>query len=61
VTEDHIRQAFACGPDADRQMEQIGKYAEAGFDEVYVANTGPYQRQFFEMYAREVFPKLRTG
>jgi G6PDH family F420-dependent oxidoreductase len=57
VTEDHIRQAFVCGPDADKQLQQIGKYAEAGFDEVYVANTGPYQREFFELYAREVLPR----
>jgi G6PDH family F420-dependent oxidoreductase len=61
VTEDHIRQAFACGPDAGRQVEMINKYQEAGFDEVYVANSGPYQREFFDLYAREVLSKVGRG
>jgi G6PDH family F420-dependent oxidoreductase len=59
VTEEHIKQAFAYGPDAGRHTEMITKYAEAGFDEVYVANTGPYQREFFDFYTREVLPQVR--
>jgi G6PDH family F420-dependent oxidoreductase len=56
VTDDRVRKAVACGPDAGKQREMIGKYAEAGFDEVYVANIGPHQREFFDMYAHEVLP-----
>jgi G6PDH family F420-dependent oxidoreductase len=61
VTEEHIRKMFACGPDAAKQLEMVEKYAQAGFDEVYVANIGPYQRQFFDMYAKEVLPQVRGG
>jgi G6PDH family F420-dependent oxidoreductase len=59
VTEDHIREQLACGPDPDKQVERFGQYAEAGFDEVYVNNIGPHQREFFDLYAREVLPQLR--
>jgi G6PDH family F420-dependent oxidoreductase len=58
VTGDHVREAVACGPDAGKQIEMISKYAEAGFDEVYVANTGLYHREFFDLYAREVLSKV---
>jgi G6PDH family F420-dependent oxidoreductase len=61
VTEDHIRKAFACGPDPEKQISQFNTYAEAGYDEVYVANTGPHQREFFEMYARDVLPEVRKA
>jgi hypothetical protein len=61
VTEDHVRQSFACGPSAGPQLEMFSKYAEAGFDAVYVANTGPYQREFFDLYAREVLPEVRRS
>jgi G6PDH family F420-dependent oxidoreductase len=61
VTEDHVRQSFACGPSAEPQLEMFSKYAEAGFDAVYVANAGPYQREFFDLYARAVLPEVRRS
>jgi G6PDH family F420-dependent oxidoreductase len=59
VTVDHVKEAFVCGPDPAAQLEMIGRYADAGYDEVYVANTGPHQREFFAMYEKDVLPKLR--
>jgi G6PDH family F420-dependent oxidoreductase len=59
VTPDQIRGAFACGPDPGKQIEMFGKYADAGYDEVYVANVGPHQREFFDMYAKDVLPEVR--
>jgi G6PDH family F420-dependent oxidoreductase len=59
VTPDGIRDAFACGPDPATQIETIGTYADAGFDEVYVSNVGPHQREFFDMYAKDVLPQVR--
>ena len=58
VTEDMVRQAFVCGDDPQAHLEAISKFAEAGFDEVYVANTGPHYQGLFDMYARDVLPKL---
>ena len=45
-----------------RHVEAFGPYAEAGFDDVYVANMGPHYREFFTLYGDEVLPRLRqTG
>ena len=54
------KEAFVCGNDPDAHLEMIDKYAEAGFDEVYVANTGPHYQGLFELYAKHVLPKHRA-
>jgi hypothetical protein len=36
----------------------IDKYAKAGFDEVYVANTGPHAQGIFDLYAKHVLPTI---
>jgi G6PDH family F420-dependent oxidoreductase len=61
VTEEHVRQSFALGPQARPQVEMFTKYFDAGFDEVYLANCGPYQREFFQLYEREVLPAMRRS
>ena len=58
VEPEMMRESFVCGNDPDQHLEMIGKYAKAGFDEVYVANTGPHHHGFFEMYAKQVLPRL---
>jgi G6PDH family F420-dependent oxidoreductase len=57
VTQDMVKEAFVCGNDPDAHLEQIDKYAQAGFDEIYVANTGPHWEGLFDLYARHVLPK----
>ena len=42
VTQDMVQESFVCGNDPEAHLEMIDQYAEAGFDEVYVANTGPH-------------------
>ncbi|MEV4626828.1 TIGR03557 family F420-dependent LLM class oxidoreductase [Micromonospora sp. NPDC049523] len=59
VTEDMVRKAFVCGSDPDAHLEMIDKYAKAGFDEIYVANTGPHYQGLFDLYAEHVLPALR--
>ncbi|MFB6396777.1 TIGR03557 family F420-dependent LLM class oxidoreductase [Polymorphospora lycopeni] len=59
VTPDMVREAFVCGDDAREHLEMINRYAKAGFDEVYVANTGPHYQGLFDLYAERVFPALR--
>ena len=59
VTEEMTRESTVCGRDVDRHVEAFGPYADAGFDEVYVANMGPNYRDFFSLYADEVLPRLR--
>ena len=57
VTEDMVKKSFVCGSDPAAHLEMIDKYDEAGFDEVYVANTGPHWQGLFDLYADHVLPK----
>jgi G6PDH family F420-dependent oxidoreductase len=59
VQPETMRESFVCGNDPERHLEMIGRYADAGFDEVYVANTGPHYDGLFRLYADHVLPKLR--
>ena len=57
VTQDMIKEAFVCGNDPAAHLEMIDKYAQAGFDEIYVANTGPHYQGLFDLYAEHILPK----
>ncbi|MFG2057420.1 TIGR03557 family F420-dependent LLM class oxidoreductase [Micromonospora sp. NPDC048930] len=59
VRPEMMKESFVCGNSADAHLEMIDKYAKAGFDEVYVANTGPHWQGLFDLYQREVLPRLR--
>jgi G6PDH family F420-dependent oxidoreductase len=52
-----LRDQIVCGPDPDAHLEMIESYAEAGFDELFVANTGPHSAGFFELYAKQILPQ----
>ena len=59
VTEDDVAEAVVCGPDPDAHLEGIEKFADAGFDHVYVHQVGPDQAGFVDFYASEVVPEAR--
>jgi G6PDH family F420-dependent oxidoreductase len=58
VTPEMVRSAFVCGNDPREHLEMIDKYRQAGFDEIYVANTGPHYQGLFDLYADQILPKL---
>jgi alkanesulfonate monooxygenase SsuD/methylene tetrahydromethanopterin reductase-like flavin-dependent oxidoreductase (luciferase family) len=58
VTPEMVRESFVCGNDPQTHLEMIDKYAQAGFDEIYVANTGPHFQGLFDLYAEHVLPKI---
>jgi G6PDH family F420-dependent oxidoreductase len=58
VTQDMVKESFVCGNDPAAHLEMIDKYRQAGFDEVYVANTGPHWQGLFDLYAKEILPGL---
>ena len=58
VTEDMTRESTVCGSDIDAHVEAFRPFAEAGFDDVYIANMGPHYRDFFALYADQVLPRL---
>jgi G6PDH family F420-dependent oxidoreductase len=64
VTEDAVAETIVCGPDVDRHLEAITKYADAGYGQVCIHQIGPDQQGFLKFYEREVLPrlgKLRTA
>jgi coenzyme F420-dependent glucose-6-phosphate dehydrogenase len=60
VTEDDVAERVVCGPDADAHLEGIAKFADAGFDHVYVHQVGPDQEGFLRFYEREVLPQASS-
>ena len=58
VSEEIVAQVVTCGPDLDRHAQAIERYAEAGFDELYVQQVGGEHDRFFELYATEILPRF---
>lgn len=58
VTEDQIAEVIACGPDPERHVELLRRYADAGFDEIYVSQIGGDQAGFLRFFFDEVRPRL---
>jgi coenzyme F420-dependent glucose-6-phosphate dehydrogenase len=58
VGEDDVAAEVVCGPDPERHIEAIRKYASAGYDRVYVHQIGPDQEGFFGFYREEILPRL---
>ncbi len=57
VSEDDVAELIACGPDPERHIALIEKYAEAGYDHVYVHQVGPDQAGFLRFYESEILPR----
>jgi G6PDH family F420-dependent oxidoreductase len=63
VTEDMTRGSIAYGNDKDRHLDAFQPFAEAGYDEIYVAQMGGSQSEtsyagFFDFY-HDLLPSLR--
>jgi G6PDH family F420-dependent oxidoreductase len=59
VTPEMTAKSHACGPDPEKHLATIQKYVDAGYDEIYVNNIGPHWPGFFDLYAKEILPRLR--
>jgi G6PDH family F420-dependent oxidoreductase len=58
VTRDSTSQSIVAGPDVDEHVDQLRKYADAGYDEIYVANMGPNYLAMIEAYGSQILPAL---
>jgi len=58
LSEDDVAEAIVCGPDPQAHIEAIKKYADAGYDHVWIHQAGPDQNGFFKFYEQEVVPRL---
>jgi coenzyme F420-dependent glucose-6-phosphate dehydrogenase len=56
VSEDDVAEQVVCGPDPERHLAVIEKYAEAGYDHVYIHQVGPDQDAFLRFYQSEILP-----
>jgi len=59
VTPDKLAETMPCGPDLDLHVERLAQYVDAGYDEVYVSQVGPFSQDFFDAYQKTVLPALR--
>ena len=53
-----MAEAILCSPDADRHLERIQEYTDAGYDHVYIHQIGPDQAGFIDFAARDVLPRV---
>jgi coenzyme F420-dependent glucose-6-phosphate dehydrogenase len=56
VTEEKAVENIACGPDAQKHLDAIQEYVDAGFDKIYIHQIGPDQAGFMEFYQAEIIP-----
>lgn len=54
VTKEDIAKAMPVGPDPQPYIEEIQKFADAGFDHIYIHQVGPDQAGFFRFFEREL-------
>ncbi len=58
ITEDAVAETVPCGADPDQHLEQLRKFADAGFDHVWVHQIGDDQTAFLRFYRDTVLPRL---
>ncbi len=59
VSEEMVAGAIPCGANIDAHLKAIRAYADAGFDELYIQQVGGGHEAFFEVYSREILPRLQ--
>jgi coenzyme F420-dependent glucose-6-phosphate dehydrogenase len=58
VTEDDVAESVVCGPDAERYLDRIREYEQAGVTHVYVHQIGPDQDGFLRFCREKILPRL---
>jgi G6PDH family F420-dependent oxidoreductase len=59
IRESDVAKEVVCGPDPRAHIAAIKKFADAGFDHVYVHQVGPDQDGFLTFYRSEILPVFR--
>ncbi len=58
VSEQHIAEQVACGPDPDRVLDDLRTYEAKGLDHIHLHQIGPDQEGFLAFWEQELRPKL---
>lgn len=59
VTPEDIAENIICGDDVDAHLQEIKKYADAGFDHIYIHQVGLDQEKMFKFYQDKIMPALK--
>src|SRR5690606_36543220 len=60
ATKEKVAENGAFGNSVEEHIDTFAPFAEAGFDDIYIANIGPDWRQMMEAYGKEILPELRS-
>lgn len=58
LTPEQVTEDMPLGPDTRAYLKAIRKYADAGYDYIYLHQVGPDQEGFFRFYERQLASKL---
>ena len=58
---DNYKNRMIISPDMDEHREQIQQFIDLGFDEIHVHNVGRNQKEFIEIFSKQVIAKLKLG
>jgi G6PDH family F420-dependent oxidoreductase len=59
VSPETVARTVTCGPSAERHLEAVDRYLEAGYDHIILVQIGPDQDAFLDFFGRELQPALR--
>jgi G6PDH family F420-dependent oxidoreductase len=54
-----VAQMVSCGPSAEKHLQAVDKFIQAGFDHIILNQIGPDQQGFLGFFERELAPALR--
>ena len=61
VKPENYKNRMIISPDMDEHREQIQQFIDLGFDEIHVHNVGRNQKEFIEVFGKQVIAKLKLG
>jgi G6PDH family F420-dependent oxidoreductase len=59
VSPEAVAQVVSCGPSAERHLEAIDRFVQAGYDHLILTQVGPDQAAFLDHFERRLAPALR--
>jgi coenzyme F420-dependent glucose-6-phosphate dehydrogenase len=60
VKPDALRECVLISSDVARHIAWLQQYVELGFDEIHLHQVGSNQREFVDVFSREVLPEIRS-
>ncbi|MEQ8673811.1 MAG: TIGR03557 family F420-dependent LLM class oxidoreductase [Aggregatilineales bacterium] len=58
ISEEDVAESVICGNDPQPFLEGIQKYADAGYDHIYIHQVGPDQEGFFNFFQKHLLPAI---